>query len=427
MSNSTELLLTDARAAMERSLARRPQTELDLVYGFWLTRDSVSAAEAEGIAARMLQRKGAQQDFQTVASLGFACAAELLDAGGRPTLKGGLERLAGRQPFVDEQPMAFCSDAVGILGVALGTRALGDSELNKKMAGWLRLFLPKIYQLEGTEVWQRCLFQAADKILNGAVGLSNAILQHVEDVYIALTSKGILVPDSAQLGARWAEEALRMTLVEGAFELPYERAAIRLACLKYISRSAPIVVPGRIDRDGLVRLLDRVPAGLRKWTWESASRTGRSPARRWEVDHEYHVQNMLCALLAPIFPDLDDEQFFTKIGQKSPRADFYIPSLKLVVEVKFVRERDALQKVIDEISADTGLYMAAGNDCAGIIPFIWDDSGRSHEHDYLRQGLRKLPGIIDVVIVSRPNNWKPDSETKPRQRRESSKRAGRRS
>jgi hypothetical protein len=51
-----------------------------------------------------------------------------------------------------------------------------------------------------------------------------------------------------------------------------------------------------------------------------------------------------------------------------------------------------------------------GNDCTGIIAFIWDDSARSHEHDYLRQGLRKLPGIIDAIVISRPSDWVQESQ-----------------
>ena len=69
-----------------------------------------------------MQRSGAQLDFQTVATLGFARESGLLGPEESGTLKQGLERLAGRQPFVDENPMPFCSDAVGILGVALGTQ-----------------------------------------------------------------------------------------------------------------------------------------------------------------------------------------------------------------------------------------------------------------------------------------------------------------
>ena len=79
--------------------------------------------------------------------------------------------------------------------------------------------------------------------------------------------------------------------------------------------------------------------------------------------------------------------------------------MRLIVEVKFLRLGDRIQKIIDEISSDASLYNAMGNDCAGIIPFIWDDSARSHEHDYLRQGLKRLPGIIDAVVISRPSNW----------------------
>jgi REase_DpnII-MboI len=199
--------------------------------------------------------------------------------------------------------------------------------------------------------------------------------------------------------------ALRLILAQGATEIPYERAAIRLAALEYVVRAAPAVVPGRILAPDLVRLLERIPAGLRQWTWETKPRTTNGIARQWHVDNEYHVQNLLWLLLAPIFPDLDDEQYLAKIGQKNPRADLHIPSMKLIVEAKFLRPGDKMQKVIDEISSDASLYSAMGNDCAGIIPFIWDDSARSQEHDYLRQGLRKLPNIIDAVIVSRPSDW----------------------
>ena len=86
-------------------------------------------------------------------------------------LKQGLERLAGRRPVVDEIPMPFCSDAVGILGVALGTRSLADSSVSAKIVSWLSSFLPTIYDLDGTENWQRCLFQAADHVLGGGIEL----------------------------------------------------------------------------------------------------------------------------------------------------------------------------------------------------------------------------------------------------------------
>jgi hypothetical protein len=401
--NSTSgLLLTDARAALQRTLAHRPQADLAIVFSHWILMRPEDVTEATKIAAATMQRSGAQQDFQTVASLGFATASGLLGVDVSATLKQGLDRLAGRQPFVDEVPMPFCSDAVGILGVALGTRSLADTSVSAKIVAWLSKFLKTIYHLDGTENWQRCLFHAADGLLGSKIGIPTPPQQHAEDVRVALRAKGLVGDQETE---KEDQKALELVILEGAKDIPYQRAAIRLLALEYIVRSAPAMVPGRISAQDLVRLLERVPAGLRKWTWETKPRTASAPLRQWHIDHEYHVQNLLWLLLAPILPDLDDEQYLAKIAQKNPRADLYIPSMKLIVEAKYLRPEEKIQKIIDEISSDASLYNAMGNDCAGIIPFIWDDSARSQEHDYLRQGLKKLPGIIDAVVVSRPSDW----------------------
>lgn len=134
------------------------------------------------------------------------------------------------------------------------------------------------------------------------------------------------------------------------------------------------------------------------------------------TEDEYHVQSLLWMLLSPIFPDLDDEQYLAKIGQKNPRADFYIPSMKLIVEAKCLRPADRLQKVIDEIASDLSLYRSMGNDCGGVIAFIWDAGARTNEHDYLRQGLRKMPGLVDAVVVSRPRDWTEPQEPMPQRK-----------
>ena len=99
----------------------------------------------------------------------------------------------------------------------------------------------------------------------------------------------------------------------------------------------------QVGAHGKLRSTGRArPRRLRKWTWETEPRTTNGTARQWHIDHEYHVQNLLWVLLAPIFPDLDDEQYLTKIGQKNPRADLYIPSMRIIVEVKFLRSGDRI-------------------------------------------------------------------------------------
>jgi REase_DpnII-MboI len=408
VSSITGLLLGDARSLLERALVRRPQTDPAILFTYWMLRRAGDGTEAKQIALAASQRTGAQLDFQTVAVLGFAHESALLGAEVSGTLKQGLERLAGRQPFVDGNPMPFCSDAVGILGVALGTRSLGDKALAAKIAGWLSSFLPGIYELDGTDDSQRHLFRAAEHVIGGSLRLPAVSHGRAADVLVALAAMAVLPHCAGAQAEQEEERALRAILREATIEQPFERAAIRLVTLDYVIRSAPTVVPGRMAAADLVRLLERIPAGLRKWTWETKPRTANAPLRYWHIDNEYHVQNLLWVMLAPIFPDLDDEQYLAKIGHKSPRADLHIPSMKIIIEAKFLRPGNSMQKVIDEISSDTGLYNAMGNDCAGIIPVIWDDASRSHEHDYLRQGLKKLPRIIDAVVVSRPSGWPSD-------------------
>ena len=263
------------------------------------------------------QRTGAQLDFQTVATLGFARESGLLGPDGSEVLRHGLERLAGRRPFVDEIPMAFCSDATGILGVALGTRTLADSTVSAKIVSWLSSFLKTIYELDGTENWQRCLFQATDRILGNGLGLPRPGLAQAEDVYVALLAKGIPVPARGETAEQEEEKALKLILLESTNQISYERAALRLTALEHIVRSAPAVVPGRISANGVAHLLERVPAGLRKWAWETQPRTTTGIARQWHVDNEYHVQNLLWLLLAPNFPDLDDEQYRRKLARRT--------------------------------------------------------------------------------------------------------------
>lgn len=393
-----------------RTLTGRPQTDPAILFAHWILMRPADEAEAKQTAAIAVQRSGAQLDFQTVATLGFARVSGVLGSETSATLQQGLDRLAGRQPFVDGNPMPFCSDAVGILGVALGTKILADKGVSAKITAWLSSFLRNIYDLEGTEDWQRHLFCAADNILGGSNKLTAPSVQKAADALVALYAKNIFAPADGRQAEEAEQQTLKLILSEAAVELTFERAAIRLTALDYVIRSAPSVVPGRISATDLVHLLERIPAGLRKWTWESRPRTANAPLHHWHIDNEYHVQNLLWAMLAPIFPDLDDEQYLTKIGQKSPRADLHIPSMKMIIEAKFLRAGDSMQKVIDEISSDTGLYSAMGNDCAGIIPVIWDDSARSHEHDYLRQGLKKLPKIIDAIVVARPSGWVRDEE-----------------
>lgn len=182
------------------------------------------------------------------------------------------------------------------------------------------------------------------------------------------------------------------------------RAAVRISAFDSIQRTAPMLNFSRPTIEDICKMLNRTPAALRRWTWEERGRTRSAQARKWYIENEYHVQSLLYFLLAPVFPDLRDEEYTQAVGQMHPRVDLVIPSLKLIIEVKFMRSSDNSQSRIEQIAADASLYLVEGSRYSNIVAFIWDDSHRSEQHDILKSGLRQIQGIFDAIVVSRPGS-----------------------
>jgi len=226
----------------------------------------------------------------------------------------------------------------------------------------------------------------------------------VADVRVALRAEGLLPIPDVTLSEQDKANTLLLLKREGGTKIGPARAALRVAAFDWIRQSHPVITVTRPIVAEVCDLLRRVPAGLRRWTWEEAARTSARGAqgRKWHIDNEYHVQNLLCALLAPIFPDLKDEEYTPSVGPLHPRADICMPSLNLIIEVKFWRANKSSKDLIEEVAADASLYLTEGSGYKYIIPFIWDDSRRSEEHDILVSGLKQVRGVLDAVIVSRP-------------------------
>ena len=185
---------------------------------------------------------------------------------------------------------------------------------------------------------------------------------------------------------------------------PRTRAAIRLCGLDYIRSKTPTISLDHITIENVGDVLRRVSSALRKWTWEDQPRTRRegAQARKWHVDNEYHVQNLLWLLLAPLFPDLKEEDYTPKIGTLQPRSDICIPSLRAIIEVKFWRREVSSQEMIRQLAQDNSIYHVEGSAYDKLIAFIWDDARRSEQHDMLIQGLTALSEVVDAIIVPRP-------------------------
>lgn len=337
---------------------------------------------------------GPARETSHVAVLGYASG---LDATFARQFFEALSWLRERRYFVQGRPLTFEIDGLALLGVAVGILKLDPTEVDHAMP-WLRELLSETLRGMRPADWNESLIHAASAAVSSAQDWAR--LQGVtDDLTVALSARWGFALTEAMRSSAWSLISSLSGEDDGM-----TRAATQLAALTRLLRDASTLRPGSTTPADVARLLSRVSHSLRRWAWDEAPRTLRSAAARWEVENEYHVQDLLWVILAPVFPDLDDEEWLRSLGQHHPRADLAIPSLRVIVEVKFLRKgKSAFSKVIQEVAADAGTYLRDGSGFDTIVAFVWDDEARTEEHEELRRGLMQIRGVADAVVVSRPS------------------------
>lgn len=403
MSRVSEVFLEEGRAILvEKVLAVVGRSTLDEAFAAWLLPEQIEGLTIQHCSRLAMVRTGAERSYRDIAILGFTSAACLLDSEQQHALHTGLDWLAGREPFLDNLPMPFCLDAVALLGIALGVKHIAGDMTKRAITDWMSKFIYISYtRLQG---WQKCLLAVTQREVSATPDLQIPGEPAYADIRTALLSRELLPEGKPETIEEDEYQTLVLVKSDSNAKCSSTQAILRLAAFNWVRRSTPVITPSRVTILQVAELLRHVPFALRRWTWEDAPRTARRGAqvRRWYIDNEYHVQNLLWTLLAPIFPDLKDEEYVPGIGPLHPRTDICIPSLKLIVEVKFMRANMRPQDLIEEIAADANLYLTSSSLYRNIVVFIWDDVRRSEQHEFIIQGLLQLKGVIDAIVVSRP-------------------------
>jgi REase_DpnII-MboI len=407
---ASHLLLQDARLMLRRRISSLcGRRDLEEAFAGWILNDETYGPDTTACAVKSMSRLALARDHRDVAILGYALSLAKIPPAVSPTVmfvfNEAMARLAGRPPSIDGHPAAFCFDGLSILGCALGAAASGG-QIRQETSSWLFRLVSLWDTAKGAPDWQRSLISAAAHVLDVPKLAAQRAGLDFADVQVALRARGVL--PAVQQSVAEQDEVAAIQLARLVVDsIPDARACLREAALAWVARHAPTVGSERHEWADLAALLRRVPAGLRRWTWEARPRTkGRgSLPRHWHIDNEYHVQNLLYTVLAPVYPDLLDELILEPFGQLHPRADLCVPSLKSVVEVKFVRAGTSFAKIIEEVASDAVVYFARRDLYERMIVFIWDDSSRVQEHDLAAQGLLKISGVADAIIVSRPGNF----------------------
>ena len=316
------------------------------------------------------------RDYELIATVAFReamGAAVDLDA-----LDEGLRWLENVPLDRGDIPSPLTMDLVALVAISLASRR----------RPWLQPWNAKAMAHARAHAAPNWLAGAPELVVGGAA-------DPMPEVRVSFAAKGIGATDAG------AETAVLQRLIRGVLPDDPLHAAALLAALAWLRREAPVALPGRATVDDVVTLLRAIPRALQEWTWESVGRTKGATPRKWHVENEYHVQNLLWCVLAPLFPDLRREEYGEQVGLVQPRTDLGIPSLRLIVEAKFIRADTPLKTALKQIAEDASLYFAGESRYDQMLSFIWDDAARSEQHHVLTRGLEQLERVTAAVVVSR--------------------------
>lgn len=351
-------------------------------------RDELAAAVGEAASFT-----GQARHPEHVAAFGFGASAGMLDDNQRLVLREELEHLRGRAFFVAGRPRRFEVDGISLLGVALGAKSNNAADVE----GWCRDILSKSLKELVSDPWHQGLARLASVVLGDDMTIRPA------ELAVVAAAKGFGLSSQTIEEEAWSA-AVQTCPLENKSGLD----AVRLAVFDIVSGRLGQVRLASPSREDLIRLLRNVSRGFKRWTFEEKPRTPRSAIARWEVENEYHVQNLLWAVLAPVFSDVDDEEHLPSVGHAHPRADLAVPSLRALIEVKYIRQpgQTGFKTVMDEIAADTGLYLSKSKDYDTIVAVVWDDCAQTEQHHELQTGIEQLNGVTAAIILSRPSRMK---------------------
>ena len=308
-----------------------------------------------------------------------------------------LSRLLGQAAKIDSTPRPWVSDVFSVMAVKWLVKEWDDEELRSEFNTWSGGFLP--------EQASSGRFNVYEKDIAGYIVNSEKSTFSSAAIPLFLHYHGI---------QRIIDHQKRQFLIGRFMEEFREQAAADsstalLSLMIYVfdkaNQDIAIVPPNGWTLDDLLGFLEHIPVGLKRWTWENKGRTKNAEPVKWFIENEYHVQNLLYLLLAPVFNDVSDEVYLQPVGQKTPRVDLYLPSMHTIIEVKYRKDTiKSFQALIGEIAEDASLYRCnPAYENARIAAFLWDHTRSTQEHSKFREGVLKIPGMDACVVVSAPS------------------------
>lgn len=373
---------------------------LSVAFYHWVLAEGLSTQQSAAMAQDLCEEiSGGGRSIHAVAALGFLLSIDpTLSEACRESFAQGVDWLMGRR---GDSQTALVSLMLPLAhtGVLVGLSATADEVRWLKFGAWFASLYAKLQPLLPTEVgWRHELLSMIKT--RSEVRLNDELAVVPATVGAAIYVARRLADASPAVDNDFASQLLSR-IKSVVYDDP-EQAALDLAAFYYLAQGAAQIDLRAPSLDDVGLLLRRLPSGLRRWTWDEQKKTPNSTAQKWAVENEYHFQNLLCAVLAPVLPDLRDEEWLASVGQKKPRADLVVPSLHLVIEVKYWRTKSSPQDLISQIGEDVSLYLKRGSPYRKVLPIIWDQGRRTEQYDLLIAGLSEIRDVVSPVVIAQP-------------------------
>jgi hypothetical protein len=357
----------------------------------------------------------------SLAVLGYGLAgfpSTASQAAAREHLAAGLPILMRKDPFQDDG-VTFVNDLRQIVGLALAVSAAHED--TPQARAWLTEVLQDA-RLRPTNLLLSLFQEYARRILGTTTVLpidARSTRDPVEAAclhWLTVSAREVQPTEQDEL-RRLQSWLLSDILLTEAGQPTAPRAALLLESIAHI-------VSASIDETLLSRthvgvLLSRFEAAMRQWRHDGDD---LDHPIKWPITAEREIQNILWLMLRPVFDDLVEEETLRRLGHSTYRADFGIPSLALLIEVKYARKAADFKTFEKEIYDDYIGYLSGNPSYRHMTVFIYDESSSVQEHDTTRSTLLKLPNITDVIIVCRPSHIPKPTRT-PKRRRSRNQRA----
>ena len=305
-------------------------------------------------------------------------------------------RLLGQAANIDSTPMPWVSDVFGVMSVKWLVDRKAEDKITRAFESWIGNFLPR---------------QAGSDRLNS---FEKDIAAYINGPNPRFSTACIPLFFHYRQLRRIDDHSERLRLIDAftrefrslaSTDVPTALLAMMIYVFDKTTDDVVLVPPNGWALADLVAFLEHIPVGLKRWTWEEVARTRGGQPVKWLIDNEYHVQNLLYVLLAPIFTDISDEVYLESVGQKTPRADLYLPGTHTLIEVKYRKnEKKSFADLIGELAEDLSLYRSDEKyKSARIVAFLWDHTCATQEHAKFKQGVMKMMGMDGCVAVCSPS------------------------